>query len=101
MSDDAADVQRVLAGDVDAYAALVDRYYDRCARFAVRMLGNRDDAEDALQATFLARTGRSIGIRSGIDSARGCTGFWSISVEALRRGGRTASGCSFVKKHCC
>lgn len=53
MSDDAADVRRVLAGDVDAYAALVDRYYDRCARFAVRMLGNRDDAEDALQATFL------------------------------------------------
>jgi RNA polymerase sigma-70 factor (ECF subfamily) len=53
MSDDAADVQRVLAGNVDAYAALVDRYYDRCARFAVRMLGNRDDAEDALQATFV------------------------------------------------
>lgn len=53
MSDDAADVQRVLAGDVEAYAALVDRYYDRCARFAIRMLGNRDDAEDALQATFL------------------------------------------------
>src|SRR6185436_15141374 len=53
MSDDAADVQRVLAGDVDAYAALVDRYYDRCARYAIRMLGNRDDAEDALQATFL------------------------------------------------
>jgi len=53
MSDDAADVQRVLAGDVEAYAALVDRYYDRCARFAIRMLGDRDDAEDALQATFL------------------------------------------------
>src|SRR4051812_26155938 len=53
MSDDAADVQRVLAGDVEAYSALVDRYYDRCARFAIRMLGNRDDAEDALQATFL------------------------------------------------
>ena len=53
MSDDGADVRRVLAGDVDAYAALVDRYYDRCARYAVRMLGNRDDAEDALQATFL------------------------------------------------
>lgn len=53
MTQDAADVQRVLAGDVEAYTALVDRYYDRCARFAVRMLGNRDDAEDALQATFL------------------------------------------------
>jgi RNA polymerase sigma-70 factor, ECF subfamily len=53
MNEDAADVRRVLAGDVDAYTRLVDRYYDRCARFAVRMLGNRDDAEDALQATFL------------------------------------------------
>jgi RNA polymerase sigma-70 factor, ECF subfamily len=53
MSDDAADVRRVLSGEVDAYTALVDRYYDRCARYAVRMLGNRDDAEDALQATFL------------------------------------------------
>lgn len=53
MTDDAADVRRVLSGDVDAYAALVDRYYEQCARYAVRMLGNRDDAEDALQATFL------------------------------------------------
>ena len=50
---DAEYVKRVLAGDVDAFTTLVDRYYDRCARFAVRMLGNQDDAEDALQATFL------------------------------------------------
>lgn len=57
---DAADVQRVLAGDVDAFTRLVDRYYERSARFAVRMLGNRDDAEDALQATFL-RAYRSLG----------------------------------------
>src|SRR6058998_3385235 len=60
MSDDAADVRRVLAGDVDAYTKLVDRYYDRCARFAIRMLGNRDDADDALQATFL-RAYRALG----------------------------------------
>ncbi len=60
MTDDAADVRRVLSGDVDAYAALVDRYYEQCARYAVRMLGNRDDAEDALQATFL-RAYRALG----------------------------------------
>ena len=60
VTSDAADVQRVLNGDVDAFARLVDRYYERCARFAVRMLGNRDDAEDALQATFL-RAYRSLG----------------------------------------
>jgi hypothetical protein len=75
MSDDAADVRRVLAGDVDAYAALVDRYYDRCARFAVRMLGNRDDAEDALQVTFV-RAYRSIGTRNETASARGCIESW-------------------------
>ncbi|HET7631474.1 MAG TPA: RNA polymerase sigma factor [Gemmatimonadaceae bacterium] len=60
MTDDAADVRRVLNGDVDAYATLVDRYYEQCARYAVRMLGNRDDAEDALQATFL-RAYRALG----------------------------------------
>lgn len=60
MTDDAADVRRVLGGDIDAYRVLVDRYYDRCSRFAVRMLGNRDDAEDALQATFV-RAYRALG----------------------------------------
>ncbi len=57
---DAALVQQVLNGDADAFTRLVDRYYERCGRFAVRMLGNRDDAEDALQATFL-RAYRSLG----------------------------------------
>lgn len=52
--DDAALVARVLAGDVAAFTALVDRHYGDCARFAVRMLGNRHDAEDALQETFLS-----------------------------------------------
>jgi len=50
---DAAVVQRVLAGDGDAYALLVGRYRDRYARFAMHMLGNRDDAEEALQDAFV------------------------------------------------
>lgn len=50
---DAAVVRRVLDGDVEAYAILVDRYYDRLARFAVHMLGSREDAEEALQDAFL------------------------------------------------
>ena len=50
---DAALVRRVLDGDSDAYTILVDRYYDRYARFAVHMLGNREDAEEALQDAFL------------------------------------------------
>ena len=42
-------VRAVLAGDVDLYAVLVERYRDRFARYATRMLGSRDAAEDALQ----------------------------------------------------
>ncbi|HUF27088.1 MAG TPA: RNA polymerase sigma factor [Gemmatimonadaceae bacterium] len=50
---DAALVRRVLDGDSDAFTVLVDRYYDRYARYAVHMLGNREDAEEALQDAFL------------------------------------------------
>jgi RNA polymerase sigma-70 factor (ECF subfamily) len=50
---DAALVKRVVSGDVDAYAILVDRYYDRCTRFAWQMLGDREDAEEAVQDAFV------------------------------------------------
>ena len=46
-------ITRVLNGDVEAYSRLVDRHYDRCARIAVRIIGNREDAEEALQDAFL------------------------------------------------
>ncbi len=44
---------RVLAGEREVYARLVDRHRDRLGRYALRMLGNRADAEDALQDTFV------------------------------------------------
>ena len=50
---DAEAVAAVLAGDVDAYTVLVDRYRDAYARFAIRMLGDREDADDALQSAFV------------------------------------------------
>src|SRR4051812_42585748 len=50
---DAAVVARVLAGDTAAYSALVTRYKAQYARFAARMLGNREDAEEALQDSFV------------------------------------------------
>jgi RNA polymerase sigma-70 factor (ECF subfamily) len=40
-------------GDVRAFAALVDLYYARCLRFALHMLANRGDAEEAVQDTFV------------------------------------------------
>ena len=50
---DQALIHRILDGDAEAYAQLVDRHYDRCARVAVRILGNREDAEEAIQDAFL------------------------------------------------
>src|SRR6202022_4992484 len=51
-SSDAELVTRVLHGDVNAYGALVSRYRDRHAPYGVHMLGNREDAEEALQDAF-------------------------------------------------
>jgi RNA polymerase sigma-70 factor, ECF subfamily len=46
-------IARVLGGEVDAYGPLVRRYQDAYFRFALRMLGSRDDADDALQSAFV------------------------------------------------
>src|SRR5438094_2101004 len=50
---DKALIDAVLAGDVDAFGALAHRYRDTYMRYAVRMLGNRDDADDVLQSAFI------------------------------------------------
>src|SRR5262245_50332109 len=52
--DDATWIARVLDGDAGAFTAIVDRYHRDCSRFALRMLGHRQDAEDAVQETFLS-----------------------------------------------
>src|SRR5688500_18199629 len=50
---DATLVCRVLDGDTAAFTMLVDRHAAACTRFATRMLGNREDAEDAVQESLL------------------------------------------------
>lgn len=50
---DAELVARTLDGHAEAFAVLVERHYEDCARYARRMLGNRADAEDAIQDAFL------------------------------------------------
>ncbi len=50
---DAELIAEILGGRADAYGVLVARYRDRYARYATRMLGNRDEAEEALQGAFV------------------------------------------------
>ena len=57
---DAALVQRVLEGDVEAFSVLVERHHERCLRMAVRLLGNAEDAEETVQDAFV-RAYRALG----------------------------------------
>jgi RNA polymerase sigma-70 factor, ECF subfamily len=50
---DAAVVQRVAAGDVEAFALLVDRHHSRLARYAFHLLGSDAEAEEAVQDSFV------------------------------------------------
>ena len=52
-SSDAAIVRQVLDGDTEAFGVLVDRHQERCTRLALHITGSREDAEDAVQETFL------------------------------------------------
>jgi len=46
-------IQRVLTGERYHYARLVDRYRDQAFSLAMRMLRNREDAEEAAQDAFV------------------------------------------------
>jgi len=50
---DQALIEKINGGDFQAFEALVNRYEGKVYRLAMRMLRNQQDAEDALQETFL------------------------------------------------
>ena len=52
-SSDGAVVRQVLAGDVEQYRVLVERYRAEFGRYAVASVGDRDAAQDALQEAFI------------------------------------------------
>lgn len=53
METDRSIINRVLGGDIEAYAQLVKRHQGWCLRFAMRLLGDYDDAEDVVQDAFV------------------------------------------------
>jgi RNA polymerase sigma-70 factor (ECF subfamily) len=46
-------IARVLAGDVEAFGTLVDRYQDEFAGFATQMTGSGDEAADIIQESLV------------------------------------------------
>lgn len=90
-SDEAA-FKRVQAGDHTAFAVLADRYQRRAFSVALRLLGNRADAEDAVQHAFLRLYESRAAYRS---RWRLNTWFYRIltnaCIDQLRRARSTAS----------
>jgi RNA polymerase sigma-70 factor, ECF subfamily len=79
ISDDADAVQRVIAGDTEAFRLLVDSYSDAVYRFCLSRLGSPDEAEDAVQDVFL-RAFRSL---PSFDVSRSF-GSWLFGIAANR-----------------
>jgi len=72
-------LRRVQSGERDVFATLVDRYQRRAFAVALRMLGRRHDAEDAVQQAFL----RLYEARARYDSRwRLSTWFYRILINA-------------------
>ncbi|MBW2315826.1 MAG: hypothetical protein JRH10_16770 [Deltaproteobacteria bacterium] len=46
-------VEKILAGDIEAFNLLYETYFPRVYRFALKRLGDAGEAEDATQDVFI------------------------------------------------
>ena len=73
----AAGIEGMRRGDDDAYELVVQRYGGRMLATARRLLGNDEDARDAVQEAMLSAF-RAVGrFEGGAQSAPGSTASWS------------------------
>lgn len=70
--DDAALMQRIVGGDAEAFTRLVARLHGPALGLALRILGNRADADDAVQAALT----RVWTAAARYDPAKGSVGGW-------------------------
>ncbi len=94
MEDERALLERLRAGDEQAFAALVDRYHARLVRLASLFVANQAVAEEVAQETW-------IGVLQGIDRFEGRSSFrtWLFRIltnQAKRRGQREARSMPFA-----
>jgi RNA polymerase sigma-70 factor (ECF subfamily) len=86
ISEDVVFVRRTLAGDQDAFTALVEKYKDPVYNVAYRMLGNATEAEDVAQEAFVRAYTQ---LHTYKDSHRFSTWLLSIAshlaIDQLRR----------------
>ena len=78
--DDRELVRRVLAGGTNDFRVIVDRHQLPIFRFALGLLGNREEAEDVTQEVLLAVFANL----SGYDSSRAAFATWLFTIARNR-----------------
>ena len=78
---DGALARRAAAGDRDAFAALLERHYDRIYRVGARVLGDADEAADLAQDVCVALPAR---LASWRGESRFTTWLYRVVVNAAR-----------------
>ena len=78
---DGALARRAAAGDRDAFAALLERHYDRIYRVGARVLGDPDEAADLAQDVCVALPTKLASYRG---RSRFTTWLYSVVVNAAR-----------------
>ena len=73
-------VSRVLAGRTGDFRVIVERHQQSVFRFALGLLGNREEAEDVTQEAFLV----AFANLSGYDSSRAVFSTWLIAIARNR-----------------
>ena len=74
-------IERVIAGDYDAYAFLVDAYKEPIFNLAFRMTGSYQDADDLAQETFIRAYHK---LRRFDPEKRFFTWLYTISLNLIR-----------------
>jgi RNA polymerase sigma-70 factor (ECF subfamily) len=81
-SEDAQALARLASGDMEALGELYDRHHAAVRGFLTRALGDADEAEDLVHATFLALPKAA----SSFDPTRPCRAWlFGIAVRMMRR----------------
>lgn len=73
-------VSRVVSGQTNDFSSLVDRHQQAVFRFALGMLGNREEAQDIAQEAFLA----AFVNLSSYDSSRAAFSTWLYTITRNR-----------------
>ncbi len=76
LAEDTDLIAEIARGKQQAVSVLYDRYHRQCYSFALRILGGEQDAEEAVQETFV-RVWRSA---VQYDSAKAGVGSWVLSI---------------------